>query len=195
MKTKKFFKENYFKSWKFIKESKNFIYIITAMFFASALISFFLPVPDYIAKEIIKILEEIMKRTEGMSQFELIKFIFFNNLQRSFFGLVLGVFLGVFPFLFAVFNGYVLGFVSLMAVEADGSSVLLRILPHGIFELPAIFISLGLGLRTGLLVFQNIKPKSFKYYFYELARIFIFIVTPLLIIAAIIEGSLIFLLK
>lgn len=193
--SKNFFATNYSKSWKFIKESRNFIYIITAVFFLFALLGFLVPVPDYIAKEIMKIIEEIIKRTEGMSSSELIRFIFFNNMQSSFLGIVLGVFLGIFPLLFAAFNGYVLGFVALMAVEAGGGGVLWNILPHGIFELPAIFISLGLGLRMGMLVFQNIRRKSFKYYFFELARVFVFVVIPLLIIAAIIEGSLIFLFK
>ena len=193
--SKNFFATNYSKSWKFIKESRNFIYIITALFFLFALLGFLVPVPDYIAKEIMKIIEEIIKRTEGMSSSELIRFIFFNNMQSSLLGLILGVFLGIFPLLFAAFNGYVLGFVAIMAVEAGGGIVLWRILPHGVFELPAIFISLGLGLRMGMLFFQNIRRKSFKYYFFELARAFVFVVIPLLIIAAIIEGSLIFLFK
>ena len=37
------------------------------------------------------------------------------------------------------------------------SSDLFRLLPHGIFELPAIFISLGLGLRFGMFIFQKEK--------------------------------------
>ncbi|MEK6829184.1 MAG: stage II sporulation protein M [Nanoarchaeota archaeon] len=190
-----FLKENYSASLKFIRQSRNFIYAATAVFFGFALIAFFIPVPDYVRQEIIKILEEIIKKTEGMSRFELIRFIFFNNAQSSFLGLILGVFLGIFPLFFAAFNGYVLGFVALMAVEAGGAGVLWRILPHGIFELPAVFISLGFGLRTGMLIFQHGKLKSFKHYFYELARAFIFVVLPLLAIAAIIEGISIFLFK
>ena len=94
-KTKKkgFFKDNYSKSWQFIKDSKNFIYAIIAVFFGLALIGFIFPVPDSIATEIMKMLEEILKKTEGLSQFELIRFIFFNNIQSSFFGLILGIFL------------------------------------------------------------------------------------------------------
>jgi stage II sporulation protein M len=163
------------------------------IFFGFALIGFFIPVPDYLTQEIIKMLQEIVKRTEGMSQFNLITFILFNNLQSSFLGLVLGVFIGVFPVIFAAFNGYVLGFVALLSVDAGGAGVLWKLLPHGIFELPAVFISLGLGLRAGTLLFHHARLKSFRYYFNEFARTFIFVVIPLLIIAAIIEGSLIFL--
>ena len=195
VKKKNFLAENYSICWKFIKESKKFIYVIIGIFFAFALIGFFVPVPDYIAKEIMKILEEILRKTEGMSTSELIKFIFFNNVQNSFIAMALGFFLGVFPLLFSAFNGYVLGFVAFLSVNSNGISVLLNLLPHGIFELPAIFIALGLGLRSGMLLFHPNKSKFFKYYLYELVRVFIFVIIPLLIIAAIIEGSLIGLIK
>ncbi len=195
MTPKNFLLENYSKCWNFIKESRRFIYAIAAVFFGFALFGFIIPVPDYISQEIMKILEELIKKTEGMSQFELIRFIFLNNLQSSFLGMVLGIFIGIFPLFFSAFNGYVLGFVALMAVNADGGMVLWRILPHGIFELPAVFISLGLGLRMGLLIFQRPGLKKFKNYFYETARVFLFVILPLLIIAAIIEGSLIILAK
>ncbi len=197
MKSKKnkkaFFGESYSKSWKFLKDSRNFIYAVAGVFFVFALLGFFVPTPDPIAREILKIIEEIVKKTEGMSGFELIRFIFFNNLQSSFMGIAFGIAFGIFPVLFAIFNGYLLGFVASMAVEAEGGGVLWRIFPHGIFELPAVFISLGMGLRIGIEVLQHNKFKSFKNYLYEFARVFILIVVPLLIIAAIIEGSLIFL--
>ena len=73
--------------------------------------------------------------------------------------------------------------------------VLWRIFPHGIFELPAVFISLGLGLKLGTFIFQRNKLKAFAEFFWNSLRVFLFIVLPLLIIAAIIEGSLIFLLE
>jgi len=195
LKKRNFFKENYSKCWNFIKESRKFIYTITGVFFGFVLIGFFVPVPDYISQEIMKILEELIKKTEGLSGFGLIKFIFLNNTQSSFLGMVLGVFLGIFPVIFSAFNGYILGFVAALAVNAGGGGVLWRILPHGIFELPAIFISLGLGLRMGLLIFQHSALKRFKDYLYELIRVFLLVVLPLLILAAIIEGSLITLIK
>lgn len=178
-------------SWDYIKESRNFIYATIAVFFVFSLIGFFVPAPDSIKDSIIKLLEEILGKTQGMSQIELIKFIFINNAQSSFFGIILGVFLGIFPLIGAIGNGYILGVVSLMASEEGGFSVLLRLLPHGIFELPAVFISLGLGLKFGTFIFQKNKGESFKKYFWNSLRVFILIVIPLLIIAAIIEGILV----
>jgi len=87
-------------------------------------------------------------------------------------------------------NGYLLGFVAMLSAKSQGIFILWRILPHGIFELPAIFISLGIGLRLGTYAFQK-KKVSFKNWIFSSLRVFILIVLPLLIVAAIIEGALI----
>jgi len=185
-------KEEYKKSWNYLKESKNFIYVIIAVFFVFVLIGFFIPAPDSLAKQILEFIEQLLGKTQGMSQGELMKFIFFNNLQSSFYGMIFGVLLGIFPMIATIANGYLLGFVASISVENTGLLVLWRLLPHGIFELPAIFISLGLGLKFGMFIFQKRKLESFKEYFSNSLRVFFLIVLPLLIIAGIIEGSLIF---
>jgi len=193
IKKKKFsLKEQYILSWKYLKECKNFIYFAIGLFFIFSLIGFFVPASSYIEETIKDFIEKLIEKTEGMNSFELILFIFFNNLQVSFFGMILGVFLGIFPLIYIIGNGYILGFVSMLVAEQGGAEVLLKLLPHGIFELPAIFISLALGLKFGTFIFQKKKAESFKEYLFESIRIFLFVVIPLLIIAAIIEGSLMF---
>ena len=195
MKNKKNFNfiEEYKKSWNFIRESKNFIYSVIGIFFIFSLIGFFITTPTIIAEQILKFIEELLLKTKDMSQFELTKFIFFNNVQSSFFGIVFGIFLGIFPLIAVVTNGYVLGFVASLVVDSEGILALWRLFPHGIFELPAIFISLGLGLKIGTFIFQREKFESLKKYYLNSLRVFLFIVLPLLIIAAIIEGGLIYL--
>ena len=185
-------KEEYKKSWKYLKESKNFIYAITAIFLVFVLIGFFIPAPDSLAEQILRFIEELLEKTQGMSQGNLVKFIFFNNLQSSFYGMIFGVLFGIFPIIAAIANGYLLGFVASISVENTGFLILWRLLPHGIFELPAVFISLGLGVKFGTFILQKRKLESFKEYFWNSLRIFFLIVIPLLIIAGIIEGSLIF---
>lgn len=187
-----FFIENYSKSWKFLKESKNFVYFIVLLFFVFTLIGFFLPIPESLSEEILKFIEELIEKTGGMSQSQLVGFIFLNNLQSSFFGMAFGVVFGIFPIISSVANGYLVGFVSSLSVDSEGILSLWRLLPHGIFELPAVFISLGMGLKIGSFLFQKKKLHSLKIYLSESLRVFIFIVFPLLIIAAVIEGSLIF---
>jgi len=185
--------EEYKKSWKYITESKKFIFSIIVVFFVFALIGFLFPVPEFLYNEILEFIREILEATENLSQNELIWFIISNNVQSSFLGMLFGFIYGIFPLIIAIANGYVLGFVSSMSVESVGIASLGKIIPHGIFELPAIFISLGLGLKFGTFAFQKNKAKSFKNYLINSLRIFFLVIIPLLIIAGIIEGTLIFL--
>lgn len=190
---KNFFKENYVQSWKYIKESRHFIYSIIILFLFFSLLGFFFPVPENISAYIMEFIEELLRKIEGMSPGELIKFIFLNNIQGSFFGMIFGILLGIFSLTSVILNGYVLGFVAAESVRGSGILILLRLLPHGIFELPALFLSLGLGLKLGAFIFQKNKLKSLQRYVWESFRVFLFVIIPLLIIAAIIEGSFIFL--
>ena len=183
----------FFKSWKYIQESKKFIYAAISVFLFFALIGFLIPAPGFLKENILKIIYEIIQRTAGMSQAELISFIFLNNLQSSFFGIMLGFFFGIFPVISAIFNGYLLGFVSSYTVQEEGFFYLWRLFPHGIFELPAVFISFGLGIRFGSLLLKKNKKKFFRYFLFNSLRTFVLIIIPLLIISALIEGSLIFL--
>jgi len=185
-------KKEYIESWRYIKESKNFIYLAIGVFFASFILAFFIQPSETVLNYLFKFIQELLEKTQGMSASELIGFIFLNNFKSSFFGMVFGVVLGVFPILALIANGYVLGFVSSLSVVEGGIFSLWRILPHGIFELPAIFISLGLGLKLGSFIFQKKKQESFRSFFQNSLKVFLFIVIPLLIIAGIIEGIFIF---
>lgn len=187
--------EEYKDSWNYIKQSKDFIYVIVAVFFIFMLIGFFLPAPESIANQLLDFLKKLVAETQNLSMAGLIRFIFLNNVQSSFFSMIFGIFLGIFPVVAAIINGYLLGFVSAMSVQSEGISILLRLLPHGIFELPAIFISLGLGLKFGTFIFQKKKIEFFKKYLFSSLKVFFLIIVPLLIVAGIIEGSFIFLLK
>ena len=185
----------YRKSFEYISECRKFIYFITGIFFVFALIGFFVPVPVSIGEKIIEIIRKIFMETEGMGNFELIRFIVLNNLQSSFFGMLLGILLWIPTLLFSMLNGYLLGFVASMSVDIEGFVSLWRIFPHGIFELPAVFIALGMGLKIGSFIFQKKKMKSLMDYTEKSFVTFVIVVIPLLIIAAIIEGSLIYALR
>ncbi len=187
---------NYYKeSFDYIRHIKKFIFSIIFMFLFFALIGFFVPATPEIQQIINEFIQKLMELTEGMSQSELISFIFVNNLQSSFFGMIFGIVFGIYPIVSAIVNGYLLGYVAIAVVNAESFLSLWRIFPHGIFELPAVFISLGMGLKLGTFVFQKQKWKSLKSSFFSSIKVFFFIILPLLIIAAIIEGTLIFFTK
>jgi stage II sporulation protein M len=193
-KVQNFFSENYSKSWEYIKESKNFIWAAVIIFFAAVIIGFLFQPPSVI-NIILDYIKKVLAETEGISSYKLVSFIFFNNLQIGFMGLIYGFVLGIFPVLSIFANGYVVGYVTSFAISSAGAGSLLNLLPHGIFELPAIFISFGMGIKFGTFIFYKEKMKYFGKFFIDSLRVFVFVVLPLLIIAAIIEGSLISLLK
>ena len=97
-KKKKIFslKEEYKQTFAFIKKSKPFIVAIIILFSIFFLIGFFVPVPTYLMQMISDFVNELAMKTREMSVIVLIQFIFVNNIQVSFFGMILGFFLVLF---------------------------------------------------------------------------------------------------
>jgi len=181
----------YRQSWNYIKESKNYIYSVIGVFVAFALIGYFVPPTPEVQEMIMEFLKDLIEKTQNLNQGELTAYIFWNNLQSAFTGLFFGIVLGFFSVIATMINGYVVGYVSKLAVGVEGPSVLWQLVPHGIFELPAVLVSLGLGLKLGSFIFQEKKIESLKHFLWMSFLVFVLIVLPLLIIAAIIEGGLI----
>lgn len=185
-----FFSENYSKCWKFGKECEWFFVFAFGLFSLMFLIGFAFPV--FFREEIFMMLKELVLSLEGFTTMELSSFIFLNNLQASFFAMVFGILLGIFPVMAVVVNGYLLGFVAREAVMVDGIFVMWKILPHGIFELPAVLFSMGIGMKIGASVVGLWSEEGMVgYNFREGLRFFVFVVFPLLVVAGIIEGVLI----
>jgi len=228
-----FIYNNFLTSIKDLKKIKSYFWFSLFIFFFIAFIGLLLP--TFFEEEILNLIKNLIAQTEGLGPLGLISFIITNNIQSAFFGIILGVFLGVFPLAIIIINGYVLGFVANKSIAIGGFSILWRLFPHGIFEIPAILISIALGLWIGIsLMYNCIKhykrninnlnisllillsiiflPLSFLIYititltntklrkiflknFSDSIRIFILIVIPLLVIAGIIEGFLIWFLS
>ncbi len=186
-----FFEENYSKSWNYLKDSKKYLNAVLILFFSFSLIGFLVPLPEELSLQILEYLRELIEKTSGFGFFEMFSFIFLNNSLVGFFAIVFGVVFGIFPVLSTISNGFILGFVSNLSVGAGGFVSLWRLLPHGIFELPAIFISFGLGIKLGSFVFYENSIERFKEFFWESMRVFVFIILPLLFFAGIIESLLI----
>ena len=190
-----FFEREYKKSFNHIKESKKYIYWILVIFFIFTLIGLIFPVSEELYLLILNYFKELILKTQNFSTFEMVLFIFTNNSFATFFSIIFGVVFGIFPVINSIMNGYVLGFAGALSVSEFGIFSLWRILPHGIFELVAVFISLGMGLRIGAVSIKSIiKNKNDKQLYKNLKnsiRVYLLVVLPLLLIAAIIEGILI----
>lgn len=173
---------------KYIKEVRNSIYVSIGVFLIFSIIGFIFSSEFSILEVLIR---DIILQTENLNMFELTIFILQNNMQSAFLGLILGVFLGVYPIMGAGINGLLLGYVASKVTDEYSILALWRVLPHGVFELPAVFISLGMGLYLGGFLFAKRKMRELRRRFYNSVNVFLFIVIPLLIIAAVIEGLLI----
>jgi stage II sporulation protein M len=178
----------------YVRESKKYIYGSVFIFFISTIFGL-------VFRENLNFLEAVIERliakTADLNSIEIIFFILQNNLQSSLLAIVLGIFLGIFPLFSSLTNGLVLGYVLGRTLEITSIFDWWRLLPHGIFELPAIFISFGIGIKLGFSLFlkKGRRTKEFIKRFYNSFNVFLMIIIPLLIIAAIIEGLLIGLLS
>lgn len=122
--------------------------------------------------------------------------LIFNNIRVCF--IALGV--GIVPFLYlpaiillvnAGVIGTILGFFSLESISTLVKTVVFGILPHGILELPAIFISLACGFLlchtiTKKILRRNTDMRVSDVLINSLITV-IFVCVPLMIVAGIIE--------
>ncbi|MGE5704954.1 MAG: stage II sporulation protein M [Clostridia bacterium] len=106
--------------------------------------------------EIRKIADQIQQSDQSSALFWM---ILFNNLFSSLMMMVFGAILGFFPVYGMVANGLLLGYLmhKMTAAGLNPFVVLtVGILPHGIFELPAVVFAASLGLRYGVLTWRTI---------------------------------------
>lgn len=175
--------------WTYLKESRKYVYFATALFFVSAFIGFFFSSYFGFYDEILK---WMIGNTSNLNGVNLGIFIFFNNFKSAFFSLFLGMLLvGAFSVFNSALNGSLLGYVLHKLWESSGANHFWKILPHGVFELPALFICWGLGVKIGMFIFSKTPLRDIRYYFESSLKTFFFIVVPLLLVAAIIESVLI----
>jgi stage II sporulation protein M len=187
----------YKKYFNYIKENRKFIYLVLILYFVSAVFGYLFP--SLFQNYIDKFISQILELTKDMNIIQMFIFIFQNNLKTAFFSILFGVAFGIFPIFLTFFNGYVLGYVTKSVVRNNGIFYLWRLLPHGIFELVAVFLSFALGLKLGLILFKTKKQKKWKKLwikeFSAILEIFVYVILPLLLIAALIETGLMFLIK
>jgi len=75
--------------------------------------------------------------------------IFTNNVTVAFFMMISGLFFGLGPWLIMGFNGFVVGVVVRVVQSVRGFSmerILLGLIPHGVFEIPALALAGTAGI-------------------------------------------------
>lgn len=135
---------------------------------------------------------EFVKFFRALPKLALAVAIFLNNSIKALLVVVGGLALGIFPVIFLLANGAALGFVLAASMQSRGVlNALLAIVPHGIFELPAILLATSMGLLLGRCAIKQFFGSSETSISTELAlalKFFARIVVPLLVIAALVEA-------
>lgn len=105
---------------------------------------------------------EQMQQSEQPGLF-LFGFIFLGNTLTVALVMVFGVVFGIYPVFVLLFNGLLLGYVMQTAAQSvDVSSwelFLYGILPHGILELPVVFLAAAYGMRLGQTVWRYLMVR------------------------------------
>jgi stage II sporulation protein M len=137
-------------------------------------------------------LANFIKIFHGLPKFQLAVAIFFNNASKTLLAIVLGSLFGVVPVIFLFANGLALGVVFTLATQVKGFWLtLLGILPHGIIELPAVFLGTSIGLMLGSHALKLIRRHRDAALVAELkrgVRFFCSVIAPLLLLAAFVEA-------
>jgi stage II sporulation protein M len=128
----------------------------------------------------------------GMPRLKLAGAIFLNNAVKTLLAIVLGAVLGIVPVIFLFANGIALAVAWSLSSQSRGPWLsLLSILPHGVIELPAVFLGTSIGLMIGAQALKRLTGKSETPIGTELLqglRYFCSVLLPLLFVAALVEA-------
>jgi stage II sporulation protein M len=171
-----------------LSEARHFIYLASGIFFAGIVIGAARPEPFGPVYEAVG--EALLYRFEGKGTLPTVFLLFIQNATVAFASILLGFLLGLVPILSAAANGVVVGVLFSLAASSSQLYELWKLLPHGVFELPAIFTAWGLGIWHGTWIFRKDKEETLGNRRRKAFLILILYILPLLIVAAVIEGLL-----
>lgn len=135
-------------------------------------------VPETLLSELQPLAEALV----SLGGWKLAAVIFLNNSVKILGSIVLGTLFGIFPILSLLANGYLLGIIA----QYHGPTVfLVGILPHGIFEIPALLLGAGAGIHLGWVALR--RRSELKDETSIALGMFVRIIIPLLLIATLIE--------
>jgi len=196
-------KSEYALMFKFLKSIRKQLLILALLFVVIAVIAYYVmdnmyrTQPEVIDEHIGDLVEMLNTKEiiDEVGKMDTVK-LFFGN----FYAAMAAVSYGMIPFLFLpalslLTNASVIGVITAIfkAKEIGGViDTLVGILPHGIFEIPALLLCVAFGLNLSLLGTRILRRKASKYDLYEFsaetARALVLAVVPLLIAAAVVES-------
>jgi stage II sporulation protein M len=172
---------------------KSYLLILTLIFSVAFLAG--LLAPSSTREELTKSFRGFAENYRGLEGGKLYFTILLHNVMASIFVLISGVIVGIIPTIAIGANGFVLGVVYRQVGEMVGyPKAALKVLPHGVFELPALLIAASYGLWLGVTVIRRMRGKEstlLRFHLEHAFRRYFTFVFPLLVIAAGIETALI----
>ncbi len=151
--------------------------------------------PSSIRRQMTEMFQSIAGNYRGLAGGTLFFNILLQNVMATIFVLISGVLGGIIPALAIGSNGFGLGVLYRQAAEASGYwKAALKVLPYGVFEIPALLIAASYGLWLGVMVVRRVRGKESTLLRVRLEHAFrryFAVVFPLLVVAAAIETVLI----
>jgi stage II sporulation protein M len=175
---------------------KPYLLTLAALFAVAFLAGFFAPaVGRKMAAETFQTFIDTFRDLPGGALFYQ---ILMNNLIAGLLMLLLGLIVGILPVFAVGFNGFLLGALYRYTAGIAGYwNATWTVLPHGIFEFPALLIAASYGLWLGMSVLRRLRGKEslpIRGQMKHALRRYFAVVFPLLVVAAAIETALIILL-
>jgi stage II sporulation protein M len=168
-----------------------FILIIVCLFAIFLALGYSIAIffPD-LTGEVMSGIETQVSPLKDLSPVGLMIGIFLNNAVKCFVVLILGILFGIVPLLFIMANGIGIGIViGATAVKTGLLYVFIGLLPHGVLELPLVFISAAIGLKLGYDLLRAIVKRDVNIAgeFVDALKIFLVWLMPLFLVSAFIE--------
>jgi len=185
-------------------DNKPFFWAASLLFLGGMLLGYWQSAAlETMIKQLMGQLEEVVNRIRENGGGPLATFwaIYSNNVVSALMMMAMGVFFGFFPVFGMLANGILLGYV-FSTYQTMGVNPWLvfaaGILPHGVFELTAVFLAAGFGMRLGGLVLRSIglvfqpgKANQVKDSWYDTLKQFpaaVLLVVVLLFVAGVVES-------
>ncbi|MFW5730585.1 MAG: stage II sporulation protein M [Desulfonatronovibrionaceae bacterium] len=132
--------------------------------------------------------QELVDKFAGLNAYEFILKIFLHNLMAGYLAMCFVVVWGLVPMGLAFFNGMMVGWFAGFADHLSLYELALMLVPHGLFEWPAMFIAFGVGTWRGLGPAVSHEQAGWLMRWKKAHLAYFTVVVPLLLAAAVVEG-------
>ncbi|MFC1787477.1 stage II sporulation protein M [Halobacteriota archaeon] len=170
---------------------KGYIIFISLMFIISTLMGYwYSSLNPSFANQTSSDMGELFAIIESLNPLAIMLVIFLNNSIKCLIALLLGIGFGVIPLVFVTYNGFLIGTIFLIIGRLEGLLyVLIAIVPHGVIELPMVFISAAIGIQLGHDLLNTLvgKKADIKKDFKKGTSFYVNWILPLLFFAAVVE--------